>query len=795
MLPEQQQRIMGYFIEEAKDHLNTIEQGLLSLQATIEDSEKANEVFRAAHSVKGGAAMLGLESIQTIAHRMEDYFKILKESSVRVDSTLETMFLRVSDGLKDLLEQLEGPFGLTPEKAQEIMADVDPVFGQLEKHLDLLVTADNGTSSGGAALGNATADALQISFRQDISTLLRQLLSTFKQADTPESRRQLQEICTQMSAIGRQFQLSAWCDLTETARLAVEEPNNEYRTLAPILIKEIKKSQDLVLVGRASEVGVSEAMQGLLPEDILATDTLAADDLAPTEALENTADSLENTLDTADVNADSFELDADLFAETAETEEALFVDGLFDAEIDTDTEDIDELFGLDTDSAELLARTQVEASSQLESAYSVGEFGSIQNSLNQAENVESVGLENELEKDSTSRLSIDLNFNEIPSELSALNRNAEVEERTDESLDALLATVNVTGPDVGTEELNSLADLFDGDLEELDNTLGGHPFVSEEMRLHPERIDLSNDEDLTDLLADDSLDQTGSEEDSAAEDEDDLFGGTLTDGGFADIAELDLDDEINNDEIDEVIGEGNSLDTELAALTEDPWAEGDDENDLGDLFGEGANSLPIEPGSPEPKFSTADSLGEQTDYFQPDTDIGELSVAEEEEKLEVADSSTFNGGNREQPVGNLSSGLFAVEPLSPSEQEIEFPTLTGAKLEEAEKDIDSFFFDSPSDSSADFAEDVELSLEIDIEAGEESPQVSTGEEISEDPWSELASEEISLQPDSRDDQGSVDSELSETEQRHLNQLRQCWLVQKMNWTSLLTSTYQRLASK
>ncbi len=83
MLPEQQQRIMGYFIEEAKDHLNTIEQGLLSLQLTIEDTEKANEVFRAAHSVKGGAAMLGLESIQKIAHRLEDYFKVLKSRQCR----------------------------------------------------------------------------------------------------------------------------------------------------------------------------------------------------------------------------------------------------------------------------------------------------------------------------------------------------------------------------------------------------------------------------------------------------------------------------------------------------------------------------------------------------------------------------------------------------------------------------------------------------------------------------------------------------------------------------------------
>ncbi|WP_448275841.1 hypothetical protein [Nostoc sp. DSM 114160] len=37
MLPEQQQRILGYFIEEARDHLNTIEQGLLNLEGTLND--------------------------------------------------------------------------------------------------------------------------------------------------------------------------------------------------------------------------------------------------------------------------------------------------------------------------------------------------------------------------------------------------------------------------------------------------------------------------------------------------------------------------------------------------------------------------------------------------------------------------------------------------------------------------------------------------------------------------------------------------------------------------------------
>ncbi len=47
MLPEQQQRILGYFIEEARDHLNTIEQGLLNLESTLNDPEMISEVFRA----------------------------------------------------------------------------------------------------------------------------------------------------------------------------------------------------------------------------------------------------------------------------------------------------------------------------------------------------------------------------------------------------------------------------------------------------------------------------------------------------------------------------------------------------------------------------------------------------------------------------------------------------------------------------------------------------------------------------------------------------------------------------
>jgi len=143
MLPEQEQRILGYFIEEAKDHLNTIEQGLLNLQHVLKDPEMVNEIFRAAHSIKGGAAMLGLNSIQQTAHHLEDYFKILQESDpLCIDQKLESLLLRVFDTLQELLEQLESPFGLSLEVANRLMSEVEPVFAALHQHLALLVNQE-----------------------------------------------------------------------------------------------------------------------------------------------------------------------------------------------------------------------------------------------------------------------------------------------------------------------------------------------------------------------------------------------------------------------------------------------------------------------------------------------------------------------------------------------------------------------------------------------------------------------------------------------------------------------------
>ncbi|OLP17186.1 hypothetical protein BST81_17715 [Leptolyngbya sp. 'hensonii'] len=279
MLPEQQQRIMGYFIEEAKDHLNTIEQGLLNLQSTIAEPEMINEVFRAAHSVKGGAAMLGISSIQKTAHRLEDYFKILKEEQrpIKIDQKLESLFLRVFDTLNELLEQLQGPFGLSEDVANGIMANAEPVFEQLHHHLEALVDQTEGSPTPAAQpVWMSAAEVPQpvvtppaatpaTVFQSDVPNRLRDILQLFKQPETAETRQQLQGLCEALKQCGDQFNLAGWCELLDVTRQVLGNSANPYRTLAPIVIKELKQAQDLVLAGRSAEIACSQKLRELLP--------------------------------------------------------------------------------------------------------------------------------------------------------------------------------------------------------------------------------------------------------------------------------------------------------------------------------------------------------------------------------------------------------------------------------------------------------------------------------------------------------------------------------------------------
>jgi chemosensory pili system protein ChpA (sensor histidine kinase/response regulator) len=292
MQSDQQKRILGYFIEEAQEHLTTIEDSLMNLQQVVNDPEAMSEMFRAAHSVKGGAAMLGLHSIQHTAHKLEDYFKILREHPVTVDETLENLFLQAFDALRELLDELQGPFGLTEETATATLNRVEPVFNQLQAHLSHLtqgVEAPPPVTASSAPAAEPIQPAVQpvadssyrLVFQTEVPDRLRAMLQLFKQTDSPQVRQELAAACSNLGQLGETFALPQWVELLAIAQQAVSNTAQPLTALAPVVIKEIMAARDLVLNGQGSAIRPSDSLVALQPPVIEETSAVVPEEPEP----------------------------------------------------------------------------------------------------------------------------------------------------------------------------------------------------------------------------------------------------------------------------------------------------------------------------------------------------------------------------------------------------------------------------------------------------------------------------------------------------------------------------------
>ncbi|PSF36266.1 histidine kinase [Aphanothece hegewaldii CCALA 016] len=248
------QKILGFFIEESKEHLETIEQGILNLSATANDAEQVNEMFRAAHSIKGGAAMLGYNRIQKTAHRLEDAFKVLREHRVTIDQKLESLLLKSYDALNELIEKLQGPFGLQDDEAEAIISQVEPTFGELQNHLASLLTPSGVPKT-------SPNEKVQKDWGTKVRDLLKQMLQLFKLEANTATRQQLQNLCTQLGQLAPHD--SGWQKLIKMAQTAIANPKHSYHTLAPVIIKELKLASDFIELGQNQRITPSTELQYL----------------------------------------------------------------------------------------------------------------------------------------------------------------------------------------------------------------------------------------------------------------------------------------------------------------------------------------------------------------------------------------------------------------------------------------------------------------------------------------------------------------------------------------------------
>lgn len=119
------------FAEEAITHLSAFERGILALEKNAADIEAINDIFRAVHTMKGAAGMVGLGATSRVAHAAESYLDEVRSGSEALNKEKVSLLLSVHDALKLLIEkEIAGNIGAVLESTiANLVANLRPSAG------------------------------------------------------------------------------------------------------------------------------------------------------------------------------------------------------------------------------------------------------------------------------------------------------------------------------------------------------------------------------------------------------------------------------------------------------------------------------------------------------------------------------------------------------------------------------------------------------------------------------------------------------------------------------------------
>lgn len=95
------------FIDESSEHIQSLSDCIMSLEKEPENLDTINEVFRAAHSLKGMAGTMGYKRMQHLTHDMENVFQEVRSEKIKVDSAMIDLLFKCLDALDSYLANIK----------------------------------------------------------------------------------------------------------------------------------------------------------------------------------------------------------------------------------------------------------------------------------------------------------------------------------------------------------------------------------------------------------------------------------------------------------------------------------------------------------------------------------------------------------------------------------------------------------------------------------------------------------------------------------------------------------------
>ncbi|MBU0676240.1 MAG: chemotaxis protein CheA [Proteobacteria bacterium] len=126
----QDKELLGGFIEEAFDHLESIEVNVLELEQRPDDQEIINNIFRPFHTIKGVSGFLNLTIINKLAHTTENLLDDVRNGVRPMDSTVIDIVLNVGDQLREMVENVKAVLENGPGEYKEF--DINPFTQRID---------------------------------------------------------------------------------------------------------------------------------------------------------------------------------------------------------------------------------------------------------------------------------------------------------------------------------------------------------------------------------------------------------------------------------------------------------------------------------------------------------------------------------------------------------------------------------------------------------------------------------------------------------------------------------------
>lgn len=119
---------LDLFIDETKEHLQSLNEHILDLEKEPENDDTINEIFRAAHTLKGMSGTMGFARMQRLTHDLENVFSEIRNGNMKANAKLIDVLFRGLDALEQYLDVISSEGNEGTEDNEDIINDLNALL-------------------------------------------------------------------------------------------------------------------------------------------------------------------------------------------------------------------------------------------------------------------------------------------------------------------------------------------------------------------------------------------------------------------------------------------------------------------------------------------------------------------------------------------------------------------------------------------------------------------------------------------------------------------------------------------